>query len=159
MKPDKARKENADLTIKALLKELSFHTGVTVSIPSSGRILHLQEREEVACRKMNLQRQPMPNTAHSNRLKKEFIQVASSTEGSGWAVLPSCMMTNRLLIMQFEKHNVNVIPGFRIHMALDVLEHTYYLDYKNDRAKFKRSFWTIVNWVEIHKRLITDLKK
>jgi hypothetical protein len=43
--------------------------------------------------------------------------------------------------------------------GLDVLEHTYYLDYKNDRAKFKRSFWTIVNWVEIHKRLITDLKK
>jgi Fe-Mn family superoxide dismutase len=93
------------------------------------------------------------------RFKKEFTQAASSTEGSGWAVLTYCMKTNRLLIMQLEKHNVNVIPGVRILMALDVWEHAYYLDYKNDRAKFIESFWNIVNWDEVNKRLVSHLKK
>ena len=69
------------------------------------------------------------------------------------------MKTNRLLIMQLEKHNVNVIPGFRILMALDVWEHAYYLDYKNDRAKFIESFWSIVNWDEVNERFVIPRKK
>ena len=61
--------------------------------------------------------------------------------------------------MQLEKHNINVIPGYRILMALDVWEHAYYLDYRNDRAKFIESFWSIVNWDEVNKRLVSHLKK
>jgi Fe-Mn family superoxide dismutase len=37
-------------------------------------------------------------------------------------------------------------------MVLDVFEHAYYIDYKNDRAKFVEAFWNIVNWNEIAKR-------
>jgi len=33
-----------------------------------------------------------------------------------------------------------------------VFEHAYYIDYKNDRAKFVEAFWNIVNWSEIAKR-------
>ena len=54
--------------------------------------------------------------------------------------------------MQIEKHNTNVFPGFDIIMVLDVWEHAYYLDYKNDRAKFVDAFWNIVNWDEIGRR-------
>ncbi|MEM4727210.1 MAG: Fe-Mn family superoxide dismutase, partial [Candidatus Bathyarchaeia archaeon] len=42
---------------------------------------------------------------------------------------------------------------FRILMVLDVFEHAYYIDYKNDRAKFVENFWNIVNWDTIAKRL------
>jgi Fe-Mn family superoxide dismutase len=44
-------------------------------------------------------------------------------------------------------------------MALDVWEHAYYLDYKNDRAKYIESFWTIVHWEEVNKRLVSHLKR
>jgi superoxide dismutase, Fe-Mn family len=73
-------------------------------------------------------------------------------EGSGWAILTFCNTTQRPVIMQAEKHNLNIIPGFEILMVLDVWEHAYYLDYKNDRAKFVESFWNIVNWDMVGKR-------
>lgn len=154
----KARRENTDLDMKATLKELSFHVG--------GYRLHALFWENLAPAGNGGGGEPQGallkaiNAEFGSfaRFKKEFSQAALSTEGSGWAVLTYCMKTNRLLIMQLEKHNVNVIPGFRILMALDVWEHAYYLDYKNDRAKFIESFWTIVNWDEVNKRLISHMK-
>jgi Fe-Mn family superoxide dismutase len=53
---------------------------------------------------------------------------------------------------------MNGYPTFKILMVLDVFEHAYYLDYKNDRAKFVETFWNIVNWDEADKRL-KDLTK
>lgn len=75
-----------------------------------------------------------------------------SAEGSGWAVLTYCQRTDRLFIMQVEKHNVNVIPHFRILMVLDVWEHAYYIDYRNVRPDYVDAFWNIVNWKEVEKR-------
>ena len=60
--------------------------------------------------------------------------------------------------MQVEKHNINVYPGFKILMALDVWEHSYYLDYVNDRGKFVENFWHIINWDAVQKRLTDALK-
>ena len=48
--------------------------------------------------------------------------------------------------MQIEKHNVNVIPGYKILAVLDVWEHAYYVDYKNLRPKYVESFWNNINW-------------
>ena len=63
------------------------------------------------------------------------------------------------MMMQVEKHNVNLIPGYRILMALDLWEHAYYLDYKNDRAKFIDAFWHLVNWDAVDARFVTHQKK
>ena len=93
------------------------------------------------------------------RFKKEFSTAATSAEGSGWAALSLCRMTGRPIIMQIEKHNVNVYPGGAILMVLDVWEHAYYLDYKNDRAKFVENFWQIVNWDAVAKRLEAALPR
>ena len=130
---DKARKENSDIDMKATLKELSFHVG--------GFKLHNLFWENLApagnggggATGGELAKAINAEFGKFDRFKKEFTQSANSVEGSGWAVLTYCMKTNRLLIMQVEKHNVNIVPGFRILMALDVWEHAYYLDYKNDR--------------------------
>ena len=156
---DKARKENADLDMKATLKELSFHIG--------GYKLHSLFWENMApagkggggLPKGELAKAIDAEFGKFDRFKKEFTQAASSVEGSGWAVLTHCMKTNRLLIMQLEKHNVNVIPGFRILMALDVWEHAYYVDYRNDRVKFIEGFWNLVNWDEVNTRFVTHTKK
>jgi len=158
-KLDKARKENADLDMKALLKELSFHLG--------GFRLHTMFWENLAPSGVGGGGIPKGALAAAineefgtfERFKKEFTQTASSVEGSGWAVLTYCMNTGRLMMMQVEKHNVNLIPGYRILMALDLWEHAYYLDYKNDRAKFIDAFWHLVNWDAVDARFVTHQKK
>jgi Fe-Mn family superoxide dismutase len=157
-KLDKARKENADLDVKSTLKELSFNVG--------GHLLHSLFWGNLAPPSKGGGGKPSGTLAEYidkefgsfDRFKKEFSQAATSVEGSGWAALTLCRQTNRLLIMQIEKHNMNVYPMFRIIMVLDVFEHAYYIDYKNDRAKFVETFWNIVNWNEINKRLEQALK-
>lgn len=154
---DNARKENIDIDIKATLKELSWNIG--------GHVLHSLFWENLAPPGKgggkpggvlgdSLERE----FGSFERFKKEFTQAAISVEGSGWAALTYCMQTQRPLIMQIEKHNTNVYPMFRIVMVLDVFEHAYYIDYKNDRAKFVETFWNIVNFDEVNRRLEKLLK-
>jgi Fe-Mn family superoxide dismutase len=149
---DKARKEGADLDVKATLKELSFHIG--------GHLLHSLFWANLApSDKGGGKPTGTLGTAIEKefggfeRFKKEFSLAATSVEGSGWAALSFCRQTNRPIIMQIEKHNANVYPMFTILMVIDVWEHAYYLDYKNERAKFVDAFWNIVNWGEVNKRL------
>ena len=141
------------LDIKALAKELSFHIG--------GHMLHTTFWENMAPAGKGGGGQPggavadMINMGFGSfeHFKKQFTLAATSTEGSGWAVLAAHPCIGRPLIMQIEKHNVNVFPNFQILMALDVWEHAYYLDYKNDRAKFVEAFWNLVNWDRVNKNL------
>ncbi|MEI8331386.1 MAG: superoxide dismutase [Methanomicrobiales archaeon] len=151
-KLDKARKENSDLDMKATLKELSFHIG--------GFKFHNLFWENMApvgkgggAPVGELAKVINGEFSSFERFKKEFTQAATSVEGSGWAVLTFCRKTERPLIMQVEKHNINLMPGFEILMVLDVWEHAYYLDYRNDRAKFVETFWNLVNWNAIARRL------
>ena len=151
-KLEKARSDNADVDIKSSLKELSWNIG--------GHLLHSLYWENMA----------PPSKAGGkpsgklgtwldeefgsfDRFKKEFTMAASSVEGSGWAALARCSLTRRPLIMQIEKHNVNVYPTYKILMVIDVFEHAYYIDYKNERPKFIEAFWNIVNWNEVGKKL------
>ena len=156
-KLNKARKDNVDLDLKATLKELSFHIG--------GFRLHNRFWENLAPAGKGGGGLPTGGLAKAiddefgkfERFKKEFTQTATSVEGSGWAIVTYCEKTQRPLIMQAEKHNANIIPGYAILLVLDVWEHAYYLDYKNDRAKFVESFWNIVNWDIVSRRF--DLQK
>jgi len=151
-KLDKARSENADVDMKAMLKELSFNVG--------GHILHTSFWENMAPAGKGGGK---PSGAVADmidmgfgsfeRFKKEFTTAATSVEGSGWAALAVHPCIGRPLIMQIEKHNVNVYPTFNILMVLDVWEHAYYLDYKNERPKFVEAFWNIVNWDKVNKNL------
>lgn len=151
-----ARKANTDVDMKATLKELSFQAG--------GHVLHslfwsnLAPAAKSGEPKGALAEALKGEFGSLERFKKEFTLAAASTEGSGWAALAWCGMTKRPVIMQIEKHNVNVYPAFRILMVLDVWEHAYYLDYKNERGKFVEAFWKIVNWDEVNRRLEAIIK-
>jgi len=155
----KARKEGTDMDMKAASKELSFHVG--------GYRLHNLFWENMApagkggggAPKGELAKAIDAEYGSFDRFRKEFTQAASGVEGSGWAALTYCKTAERPILMQIEKHNVNVIPGFSILMVLDVWEHAYYLDYKNDRNKFIEGFWNIVNWNTVNDRLAAWLKK
>jgi Fe-Mn family superoxide dismutase len=154
---DKARQENTDLDMKATLKELSFMAG--------GHILHhlfwqnLAPSAKAAPEPGSVLAETLMNEFGSfERFKKEFSSAATSVEGSGWAALARCGMTGRLLIMQIEKHNMNVYPHIRLLLVLDVWEHAYYLDYRNERPRYVEAFWNIVNWNEVNKRLEVLIK-
>jgi len=157
-KLDKSRKEGTDMDVKATLKELSWNIG--------GHLLHSLFWGNLAPADKGGSGKPSRVLGDAidkefgsfERFKKEFTQAAASVEGSGWAALTLCRQTRRPIIMQIEKHNVNVYPMFRILMVIDVFEHAYYIDYKNDRAKFIEAFWNIVNWNEINKRLEESIK-
>ena len=151
-KLDKARNESTDADMKAMLKELSFNIG--------GHLLHTTFWENMAPADKGGGK---PGGAVADmidmgfgsfeRFKKEFTMAATSTEGSGWAALAVHPCIGRPLIMQIEKHNVNVYPTFNILMVLDVWEHAYYIDYKNERPKFVEAFWNLVNWDKVNQTL------
>ncbi len=151
-KLDKARKENTDIDMKSTLKELSFNIG--------GHLLHSTYWTNLAPAGKGggkpggtLADTIDKEYGNFDRFKKEFTQAATSVEGSGWAALTIDKQTKRPIIMQIEKHNTNIYPTFKILMLIDVFEHAYYIDYKNDRTKFVETYWNIVNWNEINKKL------
>ncbi len=151
-KLDKARQENTDIDAKAVMKDLSFNVG--------GHLLHSIFWENLAPAGKG---GGTPGGAIADvinkefgsfeRFKKEFSAAASTTEGSGWAALVMHPCIGRPLIMQIEKHNVNVYPTFNVLMVMDVWEHAYYVDYQNQRPKYIEAFWNIVNWDQINKNL------
>ena len=150
---EKARKEDIDLDMKSTLKELSFHIG--------GHVLHSLFWQNMTPTNKGGGGEPTGKLAEEikkefgsfERFKKEFTQATISIEGSGWSALALDRKTRKLLIMQVEKHNLNLYPNFKILMVLDFWEHAYYLDYKNEKAKFVEAFWNIVNWDEVSGRL------
>ncbi len=146
-----AREKNAELEYKAVLKSLSFN--------AAGHILHETFWNVMAPSNLgkNNPRGEILKAIEDEfgsfeRFKKEFSETAKSVEGSGWALLTYHKEHGNLAIIQVEKHNVNFYPEQKILLCLDVWEHAYYLDYKNDRAKFVDSWWNIVNWEEVEKR-------
>jgi superoxide dismutase, Fe-Mn family len=158
-KLDKARKDNVNLDMKAILKELSFHMGGFRFHNKFWLNMAPHGKGGGGVPKGELLKVIEDEFGTFERFKMEFTQAATSVEGSGWAMLSFCNKTRRPVMLQVEKHNVNLIPGYDILMVLDVWEHAYYLDYKNDRAKFVEAFWSIVNWDEVTRRFDKVKKK
>ncbi|MDO8578660.1 MAG: superoxide dismutase [Dehalococcoidales bacterium] len=153
-----ARKNGTDLDIKAVAKELSFHL--------AGHRLHSLFWRNMMPNGKDGGGSPQGKIADLitqefgtlDRFKKEFSQAANSTEGSGWAALIYDVDVKKINIIQIEKHNVNVVPDYPILMVLDVWEHAYYMDYKNERNKFVDAFWNIVFWGKLNERLADAIK-
>jgi Fe-Mn family superoxide dismutase len=147
-----------DMDMKAILKDFSFNVG--------GNILHTIFWENMIPTSKTkelsggrLFDEIISEFGSIERFKKEFSQAALSVEGSGWSSLVYSGELKKLMIMQIEKHNTNLYPNSNILMVLDMFEHAYYIDYKNDKAKFIDSFWHVVNWEYIEKRFSNLLNK
>lgn len=150
-KINEARKTNSELDFKAVLGSLSFNAG--------GHILHSLFWENMAPAGSGKNKPAgrileaiEENFGSFDRFKLEFSETAKSVEGSGWAALVKDKEGN-LAIALIEKHNVGFYPEQRVLLVLDIWEHAYYLDYKNDRARFIENWWNVVNWEEVERRL------
>lgn len=84
--------------------------------------------------------------------KKHFSEAAKAVEGVGWAILVWSARAHHLEILQSERHMLltqwDTIPL----LALDVWEHAYYLQYKNNRGEYVDNWWNVVNWQDVVER-------
>lgn len=73
---------------------------------------------------------------------EEFTQKALGLFGSGWVWL----QPNLDIVTTENQDSLLSDGGDEPVLGLDVWEHAYYLDYKNHRDEYIRSWWKIVNW-------------
>lgn len=95
------------------------------------------------------------------KFREEFSKAAVSQFGSGWAWLTlengglaaGGLENMKLKISTTPNQDSPVMRGITPLMGLDVWEHAYYLKYQNRRAEYVESWWNVVNWKEVERRL------
>lgn len=82
----------------------------------------------------------------------EFTTKSLSVFGSGWAWLQPDME-----IITTPNQDTPIMQGLdEPLLGLDVWEHAYYLDYKNKRDDYVKSWWNVVNWDFVGERYKKD---
>lgn len=85
-------------------------------------------------------------------LKERFTEAAVKLFGSGWVWLVK--NSEDSVSIDQTKDGSNPLAYGRIAvLACDVWEHAYYIDYRNDKARYMEAFWNVVNWDFVAKRL------
>jgi superoxide dismutase, Fe-Mn family len=84
--------------------------------------------------------------------RRLFSSVSGSVEASGWGILAHEKLSNRLVVLQAEKHQDIAVQGMTPLLAIDVWEHAYYLRYQNRRAEYVRAFMEVVDWNDVGRR-------
>ncbi|RDI41285.1 superoxide dismutase [Falsibacillus pallidus] len=144
-----ARKTNDFSLIKHWERELSFH--------GSGHYLHTLFWEVMSPNGGGMPAEGLMKAIEISfgsfeAFKRQFSEAAIAVEGSGWAVLVWSMRARRLEILQSEKH-MNLTQWDTIPLlVIDVWEHAYYLQYKNNRAEYVKNWWNVVNWPLVESR-------
>lgn len=77
--------------------------------------------------------------------KEKFSAEAASLFGSGWAWL---VKNNNGSLSIIQKSNAEnpLRECLKPVLTCDVWEHAYYIDYRNKRPEYIKSFWEIIDW-------------
>lgn len=84
--------------------------------------------------------------------KAEFATAAKSRFGSGWAWLVQDSEGQLEVLDTPNQDNPLMQGSYTILLGLDVWEHAYYLNYKNDRGSYIDNFWDVVDWSKVGQR-------
>jgi Fe-Mn family superoxide dismutase len=79
------------------------------------------------------------------KFKEEFSTSAATNFGSGWTWLIK-NRANELEILNTDDAECPITNNHIPILTLDIWEHAYYIDYRNERPKYIEAFWNIVNW-------------
>lgn len=92
-------------------------------------------------------------------LKDEFLEEGMKLFGSGWVWLIKKQDGELLVTTTSNQDNplmdVASIQGKPL-LCMDVWEHAYYLKYRNNRAKYIKAFWKVVNWEKVAELFSND---
>jgi len=88
-----------------------------------------------------------------DKFKSEFVDAGMKRFGSGWVFL--VMEKGKLVWKTYSNADNPVGEDINVLLSCDVWEHTYYLDYKNDRKKFLETFINdMINYKFVELRLL-----
>ena len=144
-----ARESNDFALLKHWEREAAFH--------GSGHYLHTLFWEVMSPNgggqpKRSLLKQIEKDFGGFASFHKHFSEAAKQVEAVGWAILVWVPRARRLEILQSERHMIltqwDTIPI----LVLDVWEHAYYLQYKNNRGEYVDQWWNVVNWPQVERR-------
>ena len=85
--------------------------------------------------------------------REQFSNAALGMQGSGWAALSWDPVGSSLVVEQIYDHQGNTGNGTIPLLVLDMWEHAFYLQYRNDKQKWVDAFWELVDWTDVEKRL------
>jgi len=85
------------------------------------------------------------NFGSFDKFKEEFSAGAAGHFGSGWVWLVADKEGN-LKVFQTHDAGCPLTDELTPLLTCDVWEHAFYIDYRNDKAKYVQSFWGAVDW-------------
>ena len=86
-----------------------------------------------------------------DELRRRMTTAATSLFGSGWVWL-AADYDGRLYVVSKPNAGTPLADGLTPLMCIDVWEHAYYLDYRNQRKQSVEDFWKILDWEVVEKR-------
>ena len=77
----------------------------------------------------------------------EHFKFVAMTRGIGWSMLYFDKNSNKLIISWLDEQHIGHLAGTSIVLALDMWEHSYYLDYiPAEKKKYIEAFFANLNW-------------
>lgn len=86
-------------------------------------------------------------------LRAQFLAAGTSIQGSGWASLSWEPVSGSLMVEQVYDHQGNIGNGTLPLLVMDMWEHAYYLQYRNEKKRWAEVFWDLINWQDVAARL------
>lgn len=85
--------------------------------------------------------------------KDQFLSAGTSIQGSGWAAMTWEPVSESLQVEQIYDHQGNIAVGTTPLLVMDMWEHAFYLQYRNEKKRWSRAFWGLINWQDVDARL------
>ena len=76
--------------------------------------------------------------------KDKFIEESKKLQGSGWCYLAK---DGNIGLLKNQTWKSNII------LAIDLWEHSFYLDYPADKDKYLKNIWRCINWNVVNDRI------
>ena len=93
-----------------------------------------------------------------DNLIEQMSSKSVAIQGSGWGWLGYNKAKKRLEIATCDNQDPLSTKGLIPLLGIDVWEHAYYLQYKNVRADYVKSIWSVVNWKNVEERFQNALQ-
>jgi Fe-Mn family superoxide dismutase len=77
---------------------------------------------------------------------------ACALAANGWAMLAFHPVNGRLYHVVSDLHDVGPLWLARPLVLIDMYEHAYYVDYRNDRAAYVKGWFDRIDWAEAERR-------
>jgi len=89
----------------------------------------------------------------TDALRRQFTAAGMALQGSGWVVLAWEMTQGALLVQQVHDHQNNSGTATLPLLVMDMWEHAYYYQYRNRKDLWIATYWELINWADVARRL------